>query len=557
MKKSAISLIAIVLVFSFVLTCPALASGSSAESLKNADALYSLGLFKGTGSGYDLDSPPTRIQGLIMLIRLLGEEQAALSFEGKHNLKDVPPWADKYVSYGLYKGYTKGTGAESFSPDDVIDGKSYVTFLLRALGYNDAAGDFSWNAALSDSAGFGLISPSAASSLSTAPLNRGDMVDLSFCALTCPLKAQSISLAEKLVSAGVFTKSQGDKNGVLSGQLVYNYVPYDSSTISYEKKTVAGVTADIITVNLNNSRVSVKSALVSNTIGATAPFSSIVSQSGAAAVINANFFEAYESFKIPIGHIMSNGQFVYGVSGLSSFGFTEDNKVVAGRPAFFFNVAVEGNEVKKWPCYELNSIAQTYSNSVIYTPAYGSVLNIKTDATAVTITNGRVSSVSPCYAGDSLSIPEDGYILWLGGDYTSTSYYTAPEIGDKVSLTPYLFKADEEGFSAEGLKSLISGAPRLVKGSAIETYLDEGFSEARFTTASTPRTAVGTLPDGKLVLVSVQSATIQKMREMMHTLGCVDAINMDGGASTAMYYKGSYIRSSGRNLTATLQVFVD
>ncbi len=42
----------------------------------------------------------------------------------------------------------------------------------------------------------------------------------------------------------------------------------------------------------------------------------------------------------------------------------------------------------------------------------------------------------------------------------------------------------------------------------------------------------------------------------MLSLGCVDALNLDGGASTAMYYNGNTIRSPGRALTATLQVFV-
>lgn len=557
MKKTIVSLIAVLLAISFALSSSALASGSSAKSVQNADSLYYLGLFQGTGSGYDLDKIPTRIQGLIMLIRLLGEEQAALSFEGGHPLKDVPAWADRYVAYGIAMGYTKGRSAESFDPDAAIDGKSYVTFLLRALDYSDEKGDFSWSSALTDAAGFGMMTSGAAQALSGASLNRGDMVDLSFSALTSPLKGQTKTLAQKLVSSGIFSEAAGKSKGVLDAQVVYEYIPYDSSTLSYAKKTAAGITADVITVNLNNPRVSVKAGLVSNTIGATASFSSLVSQSGAAAVINANFFEAYQDFKRPIGHVMSGGQFLYGVSGLSSFGFTGDNKVVVGRPSFFFRVSVPGSETKNWPCYELNSPQQSASNSVIYTPAYGAALKVTANGIAVTVSGGAVSSVSPCYGGDTLSIPSDGYIMWLGSEYTSTDYYYSPEPGDRVELNPYLFKPDEEGFSADGLQTIISGAPRLVKDSAIETYLDPGFSEARFTTASTPRTAVGTLPDGKLLLVSTASATIQQLREMMLSLGCVDAINMDGGASTAMYYQGSYIRSPGRNLTVTLQFFVD
>ena len=247
---------------------------------------------------------------------------------------------------------------------------------------------------------------------------------------------------------------------------------------------------------------------------------------------------------------------MYGVTGQSSFGFTSDNKVVVGRPAFFFRVAVSGSATKNWPCYELNSIEQASFNSVVYTPVYGTTLPITCNGTAVVIESGAVTAVKPCYKGESLDIPSNGYIMWLGSEYTSTDYYHTPEVGDKVTLAPYLYKTDEEGFTFDNVVSVVSGAPRLVKDSVIETYLEPGFTEARFTTAITPRTAIGTLGNGKIVLVSVGSATIQQMRELMLSMGCVDAINLDGGASTAMYYNGTYIRSPGRELTTTLQVFV-
>lgn len=61
---------------------------------------------------------------------------------------------------------------------------------------------------------------------------------------------------------------------------------------------------------------------------------------------------------------------------------------------------------------------------------------------------------------------------------------------------------------------------------------------------------------GKLLPVSTPAATIQQMRELMLSLGCVDAFNVDGGASCGMYYNGSYLATPGRELTVTLQVFV-
>ena len=47
------------------------------------------------------------------------------------------------------------------------------------------------------------------------------------------------------------------------------------------------------------------------------------------------------------------------------------------------------------------------------------------------------------------------------------------------------------------------------------------------------------------------------MRELMLQLGCQDAVNLDGGASTGMYYNGQTLATPGRQLTTTLQVFVN
>ena len=61
-----------------------------------AAALRLLSLFRGTdtayGGGNDLDRVPTRSQAIIMLIRMLGEEDAALACTAKHPFVDVPDW---------------------------------------------------------------------------------------------------------------------------------------------------------------------------------------------------------------------------------------------------------------------------------------------------------------------------------------------------------------------------------------------------------------------------------------------------------------------------------
>ena len=46
---------------------------------------------------------------------------------------------------------------------------------------------------------------------------------------------------------------------------------------------------------------------------------SIVEQSGAVASINGSFFNSYNAFQHPSGHVMVDGEFLCGVSGISFF----------------------------------------------------------------------------------------------------------------------------------------------------------------------------------------------------------------------------------------------
>ena len=83
----------------------------AAPAATRADALNSLGLFQGTGSGYALDRGSTRAEGLVMLIRLTGAEAEAQAHAADHGFSDVPAWADSYVTYGVSQGLTNAERA--------------------------------------------------------------------------------------------------------------------------------------------------------------------------------------------------------------------------------------------------------------------------------------------------------------------------------------------------------------------------------------------------------------------------------------------------------------
>ncbi len=549
------------LLISIVITFSAIGVVAT-SSLPNADRLNTLGLFRGTDSGYALENTATRIHALIMLIRLLGEEGDALSYTGDCPFTDITVDTYKlYAGYAFSKGYTSGTGATTFTPDANVSFKDYTTFLLRALGYSDKAGDFSYQECFYLAALIGLIEQNSAYILSTTdkPFYRADMVDLSIAALTTNMKNSDSSLAKALLNKGVFNSENASKANILTIQEPYIYLERDySTTFTHAQNTYSlpsgKVTADVIYVNLKNPAVKVSAAIANNTVGTTSPFSDIVASSNARVIVNANFFEAYAFIPYPVGHIMANGEFLYGVSGMYSFGFTDNNEITVGSPALFFTVK---SPTASWSCYELNSQTQTADYSVLYTPAFGKTVTAKCPAMIVTVENGVITSVQNVSTGATASIPQNGYIMFLGTNYTSTHYFTTPTVGTLVTMSPTLFTADEEGFTLENVTTIVSGGPRLVKQSAICTTLEAFYNEARFTTMATTRTAIGRDAKGNLYIISTPKATVQQLRELMHHLGCIDAINLDGGASTALAIDGKILRAPGRNLATTLQIFVN
>lgn len=563
MKKRSLSLLVVLAMLIGLLIVPA-GAAPSAESVRHADCLNALHLFQGTNSGYQLENTPTRLQCLIMLIRLIGVEEEALACTKPNPFTDIT-YGVPYVAYAYDRQLTLGVSKTKFAPNDPLDASGYTVFLLRALGYNDTNGDFTYGQQLGFAASISLMTAQAAEALAqTSVMTRGDMVDLSYAALTCRVNGENRTLAEKLRDNGVFTQAEGEAAGVLganAGWIFDRSAPAapavtSGSGVSYEVKKVSTsggeLSARVLTVDTKDPKVHVKTAMVNNTLGATAPFKDIVQSSGALAVVNGNFFNSYDAFKTPIGHVMVDGQFLYGNSGISSLGITSSGELRVGRPALFTRLR-SGDTT--WAAYAINVEAQ--AGSVLYTPAYGRAVEMQKDGHVMTVIGGVISSYQPAAAGTSLPVPAGGLLVFMDHDFTSTNYFHEPVVGMPLTTEYYLQTEDAEGFTLDGVTSIVSGAPRLVQDGVIVTTLEPGFTEARFTTSSSPRTAVGVDGSGKLVLVTVSSATIQQMRELMLNLGCVDAFNLDGGASCGMYYNGSYVATPGRELTVTLQVFMD
>lgn len=102
----------------------------------------------------------------------------------------------------------------------------------------------------------------------------------------------------------------------------------------------------------------------------------------------------------------------------------------------------------------------------------------------------------------------------------------------------------------------IGGGPTLLaEGQYVMDPKGEGFRDPALFKPR-PRTAIGVTGDGKLRMVVVtHGVTLWTLAHIMKDLGCVHALNLDGGSSSAMSVRGSTVVAPARRLTNMVGVF--
>lgn len=163
--------------------------------------LNELGLLQGSDAGYELERAPKRIEAAVMLCRLLGKEAELKKGSYKHPFTDVPSWANNYIGYMYENKLTQGIGNNLFGSNDLTVAKSYGTFVLRALGYDDSKNDFIYSEAVQTLKDKGIISTLESNRLGNEVFLRDDMVNISYNALATKLNQNSKTLVESLVES--------------------------------------------------------------------------------------------------------------------------------------------------------------------------------------------------------------------------------------------------------------------------------------------------------------------------------------------------------------------
>ena len=319
-----------------------------------------------------------------------------------------------------------------------------------------------------------------------------------------------------------------------------------------------------IQVNLNNPKLKIDVIAAGGRVGDVKPLSSIAKSaetkdSTVVAAINGTFFDAYTKTgpKQPWGTIIKNGKPLHLGVQYATVGFTKDSKVKFDRMKIQINGKIvgkdsEGNPYENsWYAWNINHVDPRDEAIVILTPEFGKTTGPHKKQSVV-VTNGVVTAIK---TGD-VPIPANGYVVVTLDKPVLERFTIGCEATYEAVRNTLAFKKDayfETDLAWAPVENAVSAGPTLIKdGALITDYAGDGFGDSKIVTKKAQRSFIGVKKDNTLIMGTVSSVTVKELGEITKQLGLHNAINLDGGASSGLYYNGKYVWEPGREISNAL-----
>ena len=291
-----------------------------------------------------------------------------------------------------------------------------------------------------------------------------------------------------------------------------------------------GKPVKINVVEMNNkvaSNYEVKPAIASVTLPNKRTVRNIAQRTNSIVAINGGFFKPQTG--VPLGTLMIDKKIYTGpIYDRVALGIFKDGYDV-GRVQLDGKIIGNNQEIK---IDNINQPRMLSSYILAYTRDWGKYAPVSPQyGVQLQIVGNKITAAS----ANPLSIPENGYVL-VGPKSKLGKLFGADYVDVEIKTNP----------KWENVQHIISGGPYLLKDNQI--FIDMTAQKLQSIGGRNPRTAIGYTEDNNLVLVAVDGRegssvglTLVELAKLMKTLGCTNAINLDGGGSTVMYIKGRIV----------------
>ncbi len=264
--------------------------------------------------------------------------------------------------------------------------------------------------------------------------------------------------------------------------------------------------------------------------------------------INADFFSFSDG--VPTGLFIDNGRVISSTDWEAAVGFMADGSAIIGDP--ISNIVVSGAS-GKIAVFDYNKtrtsrglclLDRYYSDTTHFGSPGQSIIMEYDDFSTLKIGQPITLTVVDKVSGsDSFAIGENQMVLSRRDDCTSMPWIDF-QIGERITIT---FETNDPRWG--DVQYAVGGKTLITNGTVTTSGIDSGTSLAA-------RSAVGIRNDGKVVLYEVDGAqssysrglTAKQLASELTSLGCVSAVALDGGGSSAMTIKNP---SADKSVTVT------
>lgn len=295
-------------------------------------------------------------------------------------------------------------------------------------------------------------------------------------------------------------------------------------------KTINGRPVRINVVEINqklNPSLQINPQLSSSRLASKSTITTLARKNNSLVAINGTYFKPQTG--VPLGTLMINGKIYTGpiynrvAMGIFDEGFDMARlELNAQVKSFKGNLKVDN----------INQPRMLSTHVIVYTPEWGSFAPPSPKyGKQIAVENGKIVSIGT----QTMPIPHNGYVI-VGPDERLSKLYRAKHVDLDIKTIP----------NWDNVKHIISGGPYLVKNG--EVFVDMTEQKLGAIGGKNPRTAIGYTQDGNFIMVAVDGRegasvglTLKELAWFMKSIGCINAMNLDGGGSTVMYVNGRVV----------------
>ena len=274
------------------------------------------------------------------------------------------------------------------------------------------------------------------------------------------------------------------------------------------------------------------------------------------ASINGGYFDAYSGGATVYATVIQSGEVVNGGGEKPTLAFTADGTPLIDRVKIETKIAFREEDSATVTAYAVNDYnANDAWASYLITPVYGRALSVASGARIITMQNSVVTNIQVGGTVPALSWGTTALVVNQSAWDNMVQYFLEPQVGNPaVRKTVYTPQHD----SAAEWTNIVNGVgagPLLLKDGVNVCDQNSDFTDPKQQPDYvSSRSFAAIMGDGRLVLGSATSASMRSIANYLKGLGAVDAMALDGGASTYLSIGGSTVHSAGRNLTNVLHI---